>query len=301
MRTPASILCLCLAAIPSAAHTRPAQPPAKTHRMERVAENVYCISGEGGNVGLVVTDKFAVLIDAQFDHTLPGLRDAIRSVTSKPIKYLINTHLHGDHTGGNRGMEGQGVAIVAHANVRKRLAEEQRGNPTEPQGGLPALTFGETDPQVKAQLNLFLGGTELQLLHYRAGHSDGDLLVSLPSAHVLHMGDLFLNGLLPFIDLPTGGSLAGLLENTEWVLSWLPAEAKVIPGHGPVASKADLLRYRDFLKAAQAHVQTHPGMTGAELSARFDRKAWPQFQELGKYLTWEGFFTMATGRMPVWD
>ncbi len=301
MRATAPILGLLLAAAPLAAHVRPAknsQAGQKIHRVEKLADNVYCIFGNGGNIGLVVTGDHAVLIDDQFDNILPGLREAVKSVTDKPIKYLINTHHHGDHTGGNRGLEGQVVAIVAHSNVRKRLAEERKGKPNNEKGGLPELTLGEEDPKTKARMDIHLGGVELHLLHHGAGHTDGDIMVGIPASHVIHMGDLFFNGLLPFIDLKSGGSVAGMLENAEQVLSWLPEDAKLIPGHGPIATKRDFVRFRDFLKAVQAHVKANPGKSGQELDATFDRKRWADVHELGKFLTYPAFFDIAAGRVP---
>lgn len=301
MRTTAPLLGLLLATAPLAAHVKHArnsQADQKIHKVEKLTDNVYCIFGNGGNIGLVVTDRHAVLIDDQYENLLPGLREAVKSVTDKPIKYLVNTHWHGDHTGGNRGLEGQVMAILAHANVRARLVEDQKAKPADQRGGLPELTFGEADPAAKARMDIHLGGVELHLVHYKAGHTDGDCMVGIPSARVLHMGDLFFNGLLPYIDLRSGGSLAGMLENVEWVLSWVPEDCKIIPGHGPVATKQDLARFRDFLKAVQAHVKAHPGQSGRELNASFDHKAWAQVQELGKFLTWEPFFDLAAGRLP---
>jgi glyoxylase-like metal-dependent hydrolase (beta-lactamase superfamily II) len=302
MRATAPLLGLLLATAPLAAHVKHAQnsqADPKIHKVEKLADNVYCIFGNGGNIGLVVTDKFAVLIDDQFDNILPGLREAVKSVTDKPIKYLINTHHHGDHTGGNRGLEQQVVAIVAHANVRKHLVEGQKDKPVAEKGGLPELTFGESDPAVKARMDIHLGGVEMHLVHFKAGHTDGDCMVGIPATRVIHMGDLFFNGLLPYIDLKSGGSLGGMLENAEWVLSWLPEDAKLIPGHGPIATKKDFTRFRDFLRAVQAHVKANPGKSGKELDATFDRKAWADVRELGKFLNYPNFFEIAAGRMPA--
>lgn len=301
MRATAPLLGLLLAAAPLAAHVKAAknsQADQKIHKVEKLADNVYCIFGNGGNIGLVVTDKHAVLIDDQFENILPGLREAVKSVTDKPIKYLINTHWHGDHTGGNRGLEGQVTTILAHTNVRKRLVEDQKGKPAGQQGGLPELTFGEENGGAKAHMDIHLGGVELHLVHYRNGHTDGDCMVGIPATRVIHMGDLFFNGVIPYIDLKSGGSLAGMLENVEWVLTWLPEDAKIIPGHGPVAAKKDLVRFRDFMKAVQAHVAAHPTRSGAELDASFDHKTWADVKPLGTFLTYPAFFDLAAGRQP---
>jgi glyoxylase-like metal-dependent hydrolase (beta-lactamase superfamily II) len=300
MRLPA--LALALLALPLAAHVRQAQnsqttAPAKVHRVEKLADNVYCIFGNGGNIGLVVTDKGAVLIDDQFENILPGLLEAVKSVTDKPIKYLINTHWHGDHTGGNIVLEKQVTAILAHTNVRSRLAKAQE-KPGAKQGGLPEITVGFPDPKEKAYMAIHLGGTEMHLLHQAAGHTDGDLILGLPHSHVMHMGDLFFNGLIPYIDVSSGGNLEGMIANAEGVLAFLPEDAKIIPGHGPVGGKKDLARFRDFLKAVQAHVKANPKMTGKELDAAFDHKAWADFKPLGAFLNYERFFELAAGRVP---
>ncbi len=301
MRPTALALLLAATALPLSAHVKHAQnsqTAQKIHKVEKLADNVYCIYGNGGNIGLVVTEKEAVLIDDQFENILPGLREAVKSVTDKPIKYLVNTHWHGDHTGGNRGLEKQVVAIVAHANVRKRLAEDQKGKPADQQGGLPELTFGEENAGAKARMDIHLGGVEMHLVHFKAGHTDGDCMVGIPASHVIHMGDLFFNGVIPYIDLQSGGSLAGMLENVEWVLSWLPEDSKIIPGHGPVAGKKELVRFRDFMKAVQAHVKANPGKSGKELDESFDHKTWADVKPLGNFLTYPAFFDIAAGRQP---
>jgi glyoxylase-like metal-dependent hydrolase (beta-lactamase superfamily II) len=292
-------LALLLATAPLAAHIRPRQVSVdkKIHQVQKLAENVYCITGEGGNIGLVVTPKGAALIDDQFERLVPGLLEAVKSVTSQPIKYLINTHWHGDHTGGNMALENQVTAIVAHTNVRTRLAKAQEKEGSK-KGGLPEITVGFPDPNEKATISIHLGGTEMHLLHLGPGHTDGDLILGLPNAHVMHMGDLFFNGLTPYIDRDSGGSLEGMIANAEGVLAFLPEDSKIIPGHGPVAGKKDLVRFRDFLKAVKAHVKANPGKSGLELDAAFDHKAWSDYSDLKPFLKWETFFDIAAGRAP---
>lgn len=272
------------------------EPQKVVHKVQKLADNVFCIFGQGGNVGLVVTADHAVLIDDQFENLAPALLATVKTVTDKPIKYLVNTHFHGDHTGANRALEKQVVAIVAHANARKRLAEDQAQKEPAQRGGLPELTLGEEDPKVRARLDIHQGGVDLHLVHVQAGHTDGDVLVGIPQAHVMHLGDLFFNHFLPVIDVKHGGSLAGMLGNVEWVLSFLPDDAKLIPGHGPVGTKKDLVRFRDFLKAAEAHVKAHPGKSGKELDASFDHKAWADVQEKKPFFDWPRFFDTAAGK-----
>lgn len=299
MRPLLPALALLLATSPLAAHIQAKQVAAdkKVHQVQKLADNAYCITGEGGNIGLVVTSKGAVLIDDQFEKLVPGLIEAVKSVTNQPIKYLINTHWHGDHTGGNIALENQVTTILAHTNVRSRLAKAQEKEGSK-KGGLPEITVGFPDPKEKAYMAIHLGGTEIHLLHQGPGHTDGDLILGLPQSHVMHMGDLFFNGLTPYIDTESGGSLEGLIANAEGVLAFIPEDARIIPGHGPVATKQDLARFRDFLKAVQAHVKAHPGKSGKDLDAAFDHKAWSDYRDIKSFLNWEAFFDIAAGRAP---
>jgi cyclase len=274
-----------------------APTPQKIHRVEKVADDVYAIlTDRGGNIGLVVGERFAVLIDDQFEELVPGLLEAVRSVTDKPLKYVVNTHHHGDHTGGNLVLEKRVQAIVAHANVRKRMRQQQEKLEPSKRGGLPELALGDEDPAVKARLDVHLGNVELHLVHFAAGHTDNDVLVGIPQRLVLHAGDVFFNGLTPYIDVDAGGSVAGTLATVEWLLSWLPDGARIIPGHGPVGGKKELARYRDFLRAVEKHVQANGGKTGKELAASFDRAAFPDVKDLQPFLSWEQFFDLAAGR-----
>ena len=291
------------ASLSLAAHARhhlpaPVENTAMVHQVEKLADNAYCIFGQGGNIGLIVTAHHAVLIDDQFEQLVPGLLATIRSVTDKPIKYLINTHAHGDHVGGNRALEKQVTAIIAHANVLRRMEAEQAKLEPAQRGGLPELALGSEDATEKARLDIHLDGTEIHLVHVGPGHTDGDVMVGLPAAHVLHMGDLFFNGMLPFIDTERGGSFDGLVAQVAWVASWIPEDARIIPGHGPVCGKKELLRYRDLLMAVQAHVKAHPALAPRALAASFDAAAWPDWSPTPTFVTWETLFAAASGKGP---
>jgi glyoxylase-like metal-dependent hydrolase (beta-lactamase superfamily II) len=165
-------------------------------------------------------------------------------------------------------------------------------------GGLPELALGSEDTRERARLNLHLDGTEIHLLHMGPGHTDGDLLVGIPAVQVLHMGDLFFLGMLPFIDTESGGSFDGLVAQIASVASWLPEGARIIPGHGPLCGKKELLRYRDLLLAVQAQVKANPGKTPAALAASFDGAAWPEWKPRPDFVTWETLFQAATGKGP---
>jgi len=305
MRTPILLpLALLLGTLPLGAHAKhrlaetPVSAP-KIHRVEKVGENVYCIFGQGGNIGLIVTEKHAILIDDQFEKLVPGLLEAVKSVTDKPIKYLINTHGHGDHVGGNVVLEKQVTAIVAHTNVRKRMEVEQAKLEPARRGGLPELALGEEDPAAKARLDIHLDGTDIHLVHYGPGHTDGDILVGIPSILVLHMGDIFFLGMLPYIDTEGGGSFDGLLAQVTTVAGWLPEGARIIPGHGPVCGKKELLRYRDFLKSVQAHAKANPQKSPKELADSFDKAPWEgEWKPNPQFVTWETFFEAAAGKGP---
>ena len=281
-----------------AKHQAASQAAPKVHRVEKVAENVYCIFGQGGNIGLVVTAKHAVLIDDQFERLVPGLMEAVRSITDKPIKYLVNTHGHPDHVGGNVVLEKQVTAIIAHTNVRKRMVTEQAKLEPAKRGGLPELALGTEDSKERARLDIHLDGTELHLLHMGQGHTDGDIIVGIPAVLALHMGDLFFLGMLPYIDVEGGGNFDGLVAQITSVAGWLPDGARIIPGHGPVCGRKELLRYRDFLQAVQAHVQANPGKDAAALAGSFDGAAWPEWKPDPAFVTWETLFSAALGKGP---
>ncbi|MBK8790989.1 MAG: MBL fold metallo-hydrolase [Holophagaceae bacterium] len=301
MRVPAALVLVFALAAPLAAHAKhqatPAEAP-KVHKVEKVAENVYCIFGQGGNIGLVVTARHAVLIDDQFERLVPGLLEAVRTVTDKPIKYLVNTHGHPDHVGGNVVLEKQVSAIIAHANVRRRMVLAQAKLDPARRGGLPELALGSEDAKERARLNLHLDDAEIHLLHMGPGHTDGDVIVGIPSVLVMHMGDLFFLGMLPYIDAESGGSFDGLAAQVASVASWLPEGARIIPGHGPVCGRKELLRYRDFLQAVQAHVKANPTQDAAALAASFDGNVWPEWKPRADFVTWQTLFSVASGKGP---
>lgn len=301
MRVPIALVLAVALAAPLGAHAKhqaaPTEPP-KIHEVEKVAENVYCIFGQGGNIGLIVTAKHAVLIDDQFERLVPGLLAAVRSITDKPIKYLVNTHGHPDHVGGNVVLEKQVSAIIAHANVRRRMVTEQAKLDPAKRGGLPELALGSEDAKERARLNLHLDDAEIHLLHMGPGHTDGDVIVGIPAVLAMHMGDLFFLGMLPYIDVENGGSFDGLAAQITAVASWLPEGARLIPGHGPVCGTKELRRYRDFLKAVQAHVKANPAKDPAALAAAFDTAAWPEWKPRPDFVTWETLFAVASGKGP---
>jgi glyoxylase-like metal-dependent hydrolase (beta-lactamase superfamily II) len=211
-----------------------------------VAKGVYMLVGSGGNIGLSVGQDGAFLIDDQYAPLTDKILKAILAVTDKPVRFLVNTHWHYDHTGGNENIGKGGTIIVAHDNVRKRLAKGQfmkvfnANIPPSPPKALPVITFAES-------VTFHWNDETLEVVHIRSAHTDGDAVIYFKSTNVVHVGDLFFNGIYPFIDAESGGSMEGVIAGVEEVLGRIDDNTKVIPGHGPLGNKTDLKAYRDML------------------------------------------------------
>jgi glyoxylase-like metal-dependent hydrolase (beta-lactamase superfamily II) len=207
---------------------------------------VYMLRGAGGNIALAVGSDAAFLVDDQYAPLTPKILAAIKAVTDKPVRFLVNTHWHGDHTGGNENMAGAGAIIVAHDNVRTRMSTKQfnalfnRTTPPSPRAALPIITFS-------ASVAFYLDDETIHVVHVPPAHTDGDALVHFTRANVIHMGDTFFNGTYPFVDLSSGGSFEGMIAAVNAALPYLNDSTRVIPGHGPLGGKAELLAYRDVL------------------------------------------------------
>jgi glyoxylase-like metal-dependent hydrolase (beta-lactamase superfamily II) len=200
-----------------------------------VAGNIHMLEGSGGNIAVSTGPDGVLMVDDQFAPLAEKIAAAIEKLDQGPIKFVLNTHWHGDHTGGNAYF-GRKASIVAHANVRKRLADKS----DTPKEALPVVTFGDS-------ASVHVNGEEIRLIHLGPGHTDGDCIIHFTKSGVFHLGDLFFNGRFPFVDLGSGGDVAGLLKIIETALEKIPADAKIIPGHGALASRADLEKYRDML------------------------------------------------------
>lgn len=237
-----------------------------------VAGSVYMLTGAGGNIGVSVGDDGIVIIDDQYAPLAPKIEAALKTISDKPVRFVVNTHYHGDHTGGNEHF-GKSAPIVAHENVRKRLASgvTRRGHttPPAPKGALPVLTFNES-------VTIHLNGEDVRAVHMPAGHTDGDSVIWFTKSNVVHMGDDFFNGLFPFIDQENGGSVRGLIANLDKVLGMLPNDAKVIPGHGALSDKAGLTRFRDTVRATLNVVEqgVAAGKTAEQLKSEKVLAAW---------------------------
>jgi len=217
----------------------------------KVSGNIYMLTGTGGNIGVSVGDDGIVIVDDQYAPLAPKIEAALKSITDKPLRFIINTHYHGDHTGGNEHF-GKSAPIVAHENVRKRLSSTvtRLGStiPPAPAGALPIVTFNDT-------LTIHLNGEDVRAVHMPHGHTDGDSVIWFTHSNVVHMGDDYFVDAYPYIDRENGGSVRGLISNVEKVLSVVPDDAKIIPGHGPLSDKAGLRRFLDMLRGTLAAVE----------------------------------------------
>ena len=250
-------------------------------KAEKVAEGVYVLTGAGGNIGLSIGKSGSLVIDDQYAPLSDKILAMIKTLSPDPVRFIVNTHWHGDHTGGNENMAKTGAFLVAHENVRKRMGSEQfialfnQKVPASPEAALPVVTFAEG-------VSFHWNGDEVRAYHVAPAHTDGDTVVQFVKADVVHMGDCFFNGMYPFIDTSSGGKVDGVVAAAERVLAGVSDKTRMIPGHGPVASKADLQAYRDTLKAIRDRVaklkaegKTKEAAVAAKPSAEFDAK-WGQ-------------------------
>src|ERR1700758_524573 len=228
-------------------------------KVTKVSGNIYMLEGDGGNIAASVGEDGIVIVDDQFAPLADKIQAALKNlkITDKLVRFVINTHYHGDHTGGNEPFANTGSTVIAQDNVRKRL--ESGGNAGNgssikmdfkpaPKGALPVITF---DHDVTVHLN----GEDIRALHFPAGHTDGDAIIFFPKNNVVHMGDDFVRYGFPFIDVSSGGSVQGMIAAMEKCSAQLPADVKVIPGHGQLSNLDDVRAFTTMLKETSAAVQ----------------------------------------------
>jgi glyoxylase-like metal-dependent hydrolase (beta-lactamase superfamily II) len=217
----------------------------------KVAGNIYMLQGAGGNIGVSAGSDGILIVDDQYAPLAEKIRSALKSINSGKLKFVLNTHWHGDHTGGNATF-GPEAPVIAQENVRKRLAAEQHvmgeTGPPSPAEALPVITFQDS-------VSVHFNGEEIKVIHYPHGHTDGDSVIFFTKSNVVHMGDDFFNTRFPFVDLESGGSVQGMTAGVAKVLAQIPADAKVIPGHGDLTNVAGLKAYHHMLTETTAIVQ----------------------------------------------
>jgi glyoxylase-like metal-dependent hydrolase (beta-lactamase superfamily II) len=225
-------------------------------KVTKVSGNVYMLEGSGGNIGASVGDDGIVIVDDQYAPLANKIQAALKGITDKPVRFIINTHYHPDHTGGNAYFQKQ-APIIAQDNVRKRLesggglgngGSVHREDPPAPHEALPIITF---DHDITVHLN----GEDIRALYFPAGHTDGDSIIFFPHSNVVHMGDDFVTYGFPFIDIEGGGSINGMIDGVAQVVSQLPPDVKVIPGHGPLSTLDDVRAYLTMLRETRDAVQ----------------------------------------------
>jgi len=256
-------------------------------QLTRVAGNIYMLQGAGGNIGASVGEDGIVVVDDQYAPLAEKIRAALKGITDKPVRFVINTHYHEDHTGGNALFQ-KDAPIIAHDNVRKRLEEGSSPgnmgsikflNKPQPKEALPIISFDH-------DVTLHLNGEDIRALHYPHGHTDGDSIIFFPKSNVVHMGDDFVRYGFPFIDLNGGGSVEGMIAALEEIIPKLPADVKVIPGHGAVSNLDDVRQYVSMLKQTRAAVEA-----GVKQGKTLDQLQ--QEKVLEKWSKWSGKFISA--------
>ena len=243
-----ALILVCLAIT----HARAQQDFSKVQmKATKVAGNIYMIEGAGGNIGVSAGADGILIVDDQFAPLADKIRAALKEINPGQLRFVLNTHYHGDHTGSN-AVFGREATIIAHDNVRARLATEQtvRGQkiPASPKEALPVITYAQS-------VSIHFNGEEIRVIHFPAGHTDGDSIIFFHTSNVIHMGEHFFTNRFPFVDIEHGGSVEGLTRNVEAIIARVPADSKIIPGHGPLSTIDDLKLYRRMLTETTALIR----------------------------------------------
>ncbi|NND53103.1 MAG: MBL fold metallo-hydrolase [Flavobacteriaceae bacterium] len=241
----------------------------------QLSDHVYMLTGAGGNIGVSVGDDGVFVIDDQFAPLSAKIITAIKDLSDRPIHFLVNTHWHGDHTGGNANMSKEGVTIVAHDHVRKRLKETpKRDGSARETEALPVITYND-------ELNFFMNGERVAVFHVSNAHTDGDSVIFFTESNVLHTGDTYFNGRYPYIDIGSGGSVDGYISAVESSLKLIDDETKIIPGHGGVSNKSEFMAFLEMMKSLRIAVlsEIEKGKTEEEVAA--NTKITKAYDDLG--------------------
>lgn len=225
-------------------------------KVHKVAGNFYYLEGQGGNVGVLAGDDGVLMIDDQFAPLTEKLVAAVRTISDKPIKLLVNTHIHGDHTGGNANIGAMGIEIIAHDNVRLRLAQGVNGGEPSPAVALPVITYGD-------MLSVHMNGEDIEIGKLPPAHTDGDSYIRFPKADVIHVGDVFRTVGYGVVDAGNGGSVKGTIAALQAVIDMAGPNTKIVPGHGVVSTRDDVAALRDTTIELQRRISDmiRQGMT----------------------------------------
>jgi cyclase len=258
MRKFLGIIALCVLAGTAAAQQQTDYSKVEI-KVTQVSGNIYLLQGSGGNIAASVGDDGILIVDDEFAPLADKIRAALKNigVSAKPVRFVINTHYHGDHTNGNLPFGESGAIIIAQDNLRKHLEEGASGGstpsmhnvmPPQPKAALPIITFDH-------DLTVHLNGDDIHAVHFPHAHTDGDSIIFFPKNNVVHMGDIFVRYGFPFVDVNEGGTVQGMIAACDAVVAQMPADAKVIPGHGAISSLDDVRAYSEMLKDTSAAVQ----------------------------------------------
>ncbi len=219
----------------------------------KLTDSIYMLMGKGGNIGVCVGDDGVFLIDDQFAPLTDKIISSVKKISDKDIRFVINTHWHFDHVGGNENLGNNGAVIIAHENVRTRMSTDQfvkffnKKVPASPKIALPVITF-------KEQIKFYLNGDEIETLHVSNAHTDGDAIIYFKNSNVIHTGDTYFSGMYPFIDVTSNGSINGVILAANKILSLADDKTKIIPGHGPLSNKAKFQKYTEMLTSIRDEV-----------------------------------------------
>jgi len=240
-----------------------------TIKTTKISDHVYMLVGQGGNIGISAGDDGIFIIDDQFARLTPKILEAIKTISDKPLQFLVNTHYHGDHTGGNENMTKQGVKIIAHENVRKRLVDGE-----SPKDALPIITFND-------RINVHMNGEDVNVHHVEHAHTDGDAILYFTKSNVLHTGDTYFQKRYPYIDVKSGGGIDGYINAVKKGLSLINDDTKIIPGHGSLSNKAEYKSFLTMLETLRSNVQAEIEKGKSEDEVATNTSITKQYDDLG--------------------